>query len=1175
MKMASIQLKEVARWGALGVLALACPVDAALTATVIGTTATQAILTYTAPDANVCTVDVSENASYTPPVHDVDPALFTGANQDNRAGSLTGNLTRVVVIGKRAAERSPDGRYYSRALQAHTLHYYRVTCGASSAAGTFTTTNIPIGNTWGDPLPVDPGVPGNFAWPSLPTQRSESVIDPQTGLLIKPMMVPSDHVTMSFGAGGESHEFCSHTQVANENGEMGFHCIIPGSVAELYWINSTTGETRMLGAISPYPGSGLFDAIDANNFYGWGWVSGRPAIQRWIYHGQNIAVVQPTQQLPDCASAAAPCIEKQWLTSTLPGRDIATQVRQFAMAADPGLLPWMLDMAYEPSFSEISSVQNGQIVLTRLMGNQNSMGWTAVYDVGNGLSQDAGGTGSVVAAMSTFRNAPVRWCGIHGTAQSGESHWSGVIVDPLLGAGEPVKGGGPYEVHLAQAVPTTLNACPANSFGVSGNQCSTLVVTGEPCNPARYGNELTNPAKCANPTDGYLQDAQEGDYFSQAATAAGWDVIETVRLLVKNGNTWTVQRALWNTLVRPMPAGTLLHAECSVPIHTYYWDYLNDPHGTNAGGATVVLDANSDGAHATYHGNLSVEAAYAVRTGPLPDFTQSVSQAINPTPSFAGAIGDNMFGMQSYPGVPVESNAQWFLDSRAVQGGNGSYPTATVVGGQLYKYTSTAYGGHGALSLHPQQRQVAAFTNDHVLTDVSGPNSSIATHAGSAYTFCIAKKAGECRSGSAVGDVYANAPNVQTLTCIYPGWNGQPWQGINDLCVGDAGFSGDKITQIGVGVLPNAAGSQGRALTGAFLHYRHELTYWTVNGLPDGSWLMFNMPPDATYGDWAGQGYIAKLPPFPAADGVARNDFLSIPITIAAPPGISVNNAVIEFGYAENGLPANFYCTSRHEACVKGSQAGTSYGFTSDNPAGVACASGCTIRIPAVPQRLVYFQVKYRDAANTVLKVDGPHVVAAEPPYLVSDAGLVSTPPLPTAALTASTLNGDTPFTVQFDGTASHGNPAPIVYTLMDFGDGAFATGNQVAHTYTNGGTYTAKITIRDSNGQSGEATVQIHVTGSAAGAGSAAFVPHIYPNPWRSNKHARIPMTFANLPSQSTIELFTVSGHKIKELHVDNASADWDLTNASGEKVGSGLYLYVITAPHGHPVKGTVAVIR
>src|SRR4051794_38476700 len=81
-----------------------------------GVTATQAILSYSAPDASVCSVEVSESSSYRPLVHDVDPVLFAGASSDN----ATSGRQRVFVVGKRRAEKGLDGHWYSRALQAIT-----------------------------------------------------------------------------------------------------------------------------------------------------------------------------------------------------------------------------------------------------------------------------------------------------------------------------------------------------------------------------------------------------------------------------------------------------------------------------------------------------------------------------------------------------------------------------------------------------------------------------------------------------------------------------------------------------------------------------------------------------------------------------------------------------------------------------------------------------------------------------------------------------------------------------------------------------------------------------------------------------------------------------------------------------------------------------------------------
>src|ERR1022692_2204026 len=188
-----------------------------------GVTATQAILAYTAPDTNACTVEVSESPSYVPLAHDVDPALFAGSNLDNRAEATGSGLQRVFVAGKRRAEKGSNGRWYSRALQAFTSHYFRVTCGGSQATGTFLTANIALGNTYNETLPADPAVStrpyfsstGSYAWPEFlnwnnqdSSARSEAVIDPQTGMLLKRLALPQDQ-PITYLPGGGDHYFNS------------------------------------------------------------------------------------------------------------------------------------------------------------------------------------------------------------------------------------------------------------------------------------------------------------------------------------------------------------------------------------------------------------------------------------------------------------------------------------------------------------------------------------------------------------------------------------------------------------------------------------------------------------------------------------------------------------------------------------------------------------------------------------------------------------------------------------------------------------------------------------------------------------------------------------------------------------------------------------------------------
>jgi len=81
--------------------------------------------------------------------------------------------------------------------------------------------------------------------------------------------------------------------------------------------------------------------------------------------------------------------------------------------------------------------------------------------------------------------------------------------------------------------------------------------------------------------------------------------------------------------------------------------------------------------------------------------------------------------------------------------------------------------------------------------------------------------------------------------------------------------------------------------------------------------------------------------------------------------------------------------------------------------------------------------------------------------------------------------------------------------------------------------------------------------------------------NPWRSDKHAGKSVTFSGLTTGTTIKLFSVSGHEVKELNTDGPSSTWDLTNDSGDKVASGIYLYVITDSQGDRVRGKIGIVR
>ena len=118
-------------------------------------------------------------------------------------------------------------------------------------------------------------------------------------------------------------------------------------------------------------------------------------------------------------------------------------------------------------------------------------------------------------------------------------------------------------------------------------------------------------------------------------------------------------------------------------------------------------------------------------------------------------------------------------------------------------------------------------------------------------------------------------------------------------------------------------------------------------------------------------------------------------------------------------------------------------------------------------------------------------------------------------------------------------------------------------------GSYQVTVSVMDGNNP--VATVSGQITFTNADLSGVK----VYPNPWRSDKHAGKSVTFANLPERPLVKLFTVGRHKVRGLNETGGQAPWDLTNDSGDKVASGIYVYLITDGQGNKVKGKVAVIK
>ena len=97
-----------------------------------------------------------------------------------------------------------------------------------------------------------------------------------------------------------------------------------------------------------------------------------------------------------------------------------------------------------------------------------------------------------------------------------------------------------------------------------------------------------------------------------------------------------------------------------------------------------------------------------------------------------------------------------------------------------------------------------------------------------------------------------------------------------------------------------------------------------------------------------------------------------------------------------------------------------------------------------------------------------------------------------------------------------------------------------------------------------------------------------VVPNPFRGSAEwdpapGEHRVHFIHLPARSTVRIFTSNGDLVRVL-TQNPNAnpggltgdlDWDLKNADGRKVVSGIYIYQVESPQGHHIKGHFVVIR
>jgi hypothetical protein len=815
-------------------------------------------------------------------------------------------------------------------------------------------------------------------------------------------------------------DMCGAIPVIGPTGNPGYNCA-GLSDGPMWWIDGVSGEAHMWGRNTGF-GCGSFDTSPFDMVDPDAWYCGANTLNKVKYYGNHLEPQNTSipgsfteWELPQQCSGPSnnpsnqPCLA---VTSITGSKTMAQLLTAFDPTFDAGKFQgWAM-----------TGVESGVIELRVYRGTSTpsgAIGWVIAFDpnaTSNGQPGNAGCVGGglpgcIVAAMPSWSQPGARWCMLKSISPVNTTGW--MQISPLYwgGPGDSQPGQGPYEVVIqgssglsSQAgVPGGITTCPSNLWNAT--QCSTITVSGEPFDdsPCTASTAVCGTLETGAP--GEIGAAIPGDDFTVDGTN------EVVRLIQKSGNTWIIQRAFAGGPAN-VAVGTKLYVTCNtvtdgsrwgIGSGEYFWNYSKDPHGKNATGTTLLGNRYGILAHYFWQ-NTTMATPYTLDprcVSPWPgsgcyqtlygsDLVTLLSNAptaiMEDNPQFAGK--SNLAGTdntQSHPwGAGQFAPAldrQFFWDGRPFNGdfltGNAQSPAA-LVSGSLWKILPSQLS-----ALDRKFLPTYAEGGAHPLKDISSPATGnvIGDSQANWYQYCVVVVAGECRSGSNPGEVYANVPFINEPYCFFPG---QAWPIGDDidLCVGNNPFAYDGIIQAGL-KWTDMTGKYQRMYTRGLMHGRNESVFWHGHSLANGRWMLL-------YTSWAGnirsEWLAVKLNPPSAMDSVARNTFIPVRVNLAPPIGAKVDNAIIEFGYSEYGSASAYRCSTRAEPCAVGPATNSTQvdsvnpfyfeGAESGSLAGTPCANGCSIAVPAISQRVVYCHVVYRDAAKKVVAQSVPFAIA-------------------------------------------------------------------------------------------------------------------------------------------------------------------------------------------------------
>jgi hypothetical protein len=196
--------------------------------------------------------------------------------------------------------------------------------------------------------------------------------------------------------------------------------------------------------------------------------------------------------------------------------------------------------------------------------------------------------------------------------------------------------------------------------------------------------------------------------------------------------------------------------------------------------------------------------------------------------------------------------------------------------------------------------------------------------------------------------------------------------------MGNVALNGDSIMQFGLGATDHQ-GAYSRSLSLSEQWFHMVYGFENNQSTPGNEALLYRREfPEYQRADM----WELTLPPYPAFDSVNRAAYEPIAIKVSPGPTSIATRAAVDFGYMEYAQGGTYNCTTRNDGCQSVTAAiptgNTPFVFVSESATGLACTSGCTITVPAIPARAMYYRIRYENSSSVTIAL-GPWQLTAIP----------------------------------------------------------------------------------------------------------------------------------------------------------------------------------------------------